>query len=158
MAREADVAYFGRLFRIEHGFHRAALGEDPVWVFQANDFMELHQVNVIGLETLQRFVDLLCRRGFCAAVNLGHQEYFVAVTACQRLTHPHFADAVVVIPAVIHEGDAMIDGAADELNGFLLLKRRLTDVICDRNSSFALAILLKSGGIRPNQGRKGDFR
>src|SRR5664280_2274180 len=63
------------------------------------------------------------------AVNLGHQEYFVAVTACQRLTHPHFADAVVVIPAVIHEGDAMIDGAADELNGFLLLKRRLTDMI-----------------------------
>src|ERR1035437_1096687 len=52
VAGEADVAYFARLFRIEHGFHGTALGEDPVGVFQANDFVELHQINVIGLEAL----------------------------------------------------------------------------------------------------------
>jgi hypothetical protein len=38
----------------------------------------------------------------CRAVELGHQKYFLPVSIAQRDT-----------PAVVHEGDAAIDGAAN---------------------------------------------
>ncbi len=53
-----------------------------------------------------------------SAVDLGHQEYLLAVAVAQRLAHAHFAVAAVVVPAVVHEVDAIVHGRADDLDAF----------------------------------------
>src|SRR6266576_1511680 len=75
--------------------------------------MELHQINVIRLQPLQGFVDLTGGGIIGAAVNLGHEEDFLPVAISQSLSHADFASAAIIIPAVVHEGDPTVDGAAD---------------------------------------------
>ena len=48
---EADVADLSRLFGVEKGLHRAVGRKDAVGIFEANDFVMLHQVDVIDAET-----------------------------------------------------------------------------------------------------------
>ena len=90
--------------------------------------MKLHQVDVVGLEPPQRFVDLTRRGGLGPAVDLGHEEDLVPVPVFERLAHADFADPVVVVPTVVQEGDSMVDGSADQLSGLLLLERWNADV------------------------------
>jgi hypothetical protein len=82
-----------------------------VGIFQPNVLVILNQIDVIRLETLQRFVNLPRRRVFRPAVEFGHQKYLLPVTIAQRRTHPLLALTEIIIPAVIHEVDAAIDGA-----------------------------------------------
>ena len=62
------------------------------------------------------------------AVDLGHQEDLLPVTVLKRFAHSRFAHAFVVVPAVIHEGDAAIDSLADEANRILLSEPGLPDM------------------------------
>jgi hypothetical protein len=164
VSSEADVAHLARFFGFEHGFHGAALGEDAVRVFEADDLVELHHINVIGLQALQRLVNLLRCGLLGAAVDFGHEKNLVAVAALERLPHADFADAVVIVPAVVHEGDAAVDGLADELDGIVLGDGGFADVIAAEadggdalagaaqraiNHAFCLRCL-----VRPRQGRK----
>ncbi len=103
MACKADIPHLACLLRLHHGFHAAALGEDAVRIFQTNHLVELHQVHMVGLEPLQRFVDLPRRLVLGAPVDLGHQEDLVAIPARKRLAHAHFADSAVIVPAIVHE-------------------------------------------------------
>src|SRR5437016_3861995 len=119
--REPDVADLTGLLGLEHGLLRAALSEDPVWVLQADDLMVLHQIHVIGLQSLERFVDLLGSSLFRAAIDLGHEENFFPVPVAQRLAHADLASSVMVIPGVVHKSDAMIDRAPDDTNALLLV-------------------------------------
>ena len=64
-------------------------------------------------------VDLPFRFPAGSAVDLGHEEDLVAVAVAQRLPHADLAVAVVIIPAVVHEGDAVIDGGANDLDRFV---------------------------------------
>ena len=59
VAGEADVAHLAGLLGLDHRLHGAALGEDAVRILEADDLVELQQVDVVGLEPPQRFVDLL---------------------------------------------------------------------------------------------------
>ena len=54
--------------------------------------------------------------GFGAAIHFGHEEDFLAVAVAESLSHADLADAVVVVPAVVHEGDAGVDALTDELD------------------------------------------
>ena len=128
VAGEADETDLARLLCFQHGFHGAAFGENAVGVFQTDHFVELHQVDVIGLETLERLVDLAGGFRFGAAVDFGHEEDFVAITVGEGLAHADFTDAAVIVPAVVHEGDAAVDGLADELDGFIFAEAGLADV------------------------------
>ena len=118
---ETDVSDLTGLLRLQHGCHRAVFGEDAIRVFHSNDLMMLHQVDAVRLQALQAFVNLFGRELLRAPVNLRHQEHLVAVTIAQRFAHPDFAPAVVIIPAVVHEADAAIDGAADDADAFPLV-------------------------------------
>ena len=72
---------------------------------------------------LQALIDLRGGGRARAAVDLGHQERALAVAVAQRAAHPDLAGAVVVVPAVVHEGDAVIDrGADDARRGRLVAK------------------------------------
>ena len=55
---------------------------------------------------------------FGAAIDFGHEEDFVAIAVAERLAHADLAVAVVIVPAVVHEGDAAIDGGADDADAF----------------------------------------
>ena len=79
--------------------------------------MKLPEVDPIGLETSEAVfeVGLGIFRG--PAADLGHQEDLIApAVGREGLPHARFGLAVVVIPAVVHEGDSFIDGALDELD------------------------------------------
>ena len=83
--------------------------------------MDLHQIDHVGAEVAQALIDL-GRGGLArAAVDLGHQEGALAVAVAQRVAHPDVAAAVVVVPAVVHEGHAVIDRGADDADGGLFV-------------------------------------
>ena len=121
MPGEPDVSHLTGALRLQHGCHRAVFGEDAIRVFHPNDLMMLHQVDAVRLQALQAFVNLFGCELLRAPVNLRHQEHLVAVTIAQRFAHPDFAAAVVIIPAVVHEVDAAIDGAANDADAFPLV-------------------------------------
>ena len=117
VAGKADVAELAGLAGFEGGFEGSAYGEDAVGVFEADDLVELDEVDHVGLEAAERLLELLGVLGFGAAVELGHLEDLGAVAVAEGLAHADLGDAVVVVPAVVHEGDAAVDGGADELDG-----------------------------------------
>ncbi len=81
-------------------------------------FVKLHQVDVIGLQPLQRLVEL-ATVGALLAVDLGHQENLLAVAVPQSLPHPDFALAVVVVPAVVQKLMPVSIGGANDPDALL---------------------------------------
>src|SRR5579859_957341 len=78
--------------------------------------MKLHQVDAIGLQSLQGFVNLPCGGLLGATVYLGHEENLLTVTVAQSLSHSDFAGAPIIVPAVVHEREPTVDGTADDRN------------------------------------------
>ena len=121
VAGEADEADLARLLRRQHGLHGAALGEDAVGVFQADDLVELHEVDDVGLQPLEATRRSARRPTPCVRPSILVIRKTFAVAVAQRLAHADLALAVVVVPAVVQEGDAAIDGGADEPDALLLV-------------------------------------
>jgi hypothetical protein len=72
VAREADVADFAGLACVGERFQSATGRKETIGIFHADDFVELEQVEVAGLQALEGFVKLLggCLLG--AAVHFRH--------------------------------------------------------------------------------------
>jgi hypothetical protein len=121
VAGEADEAHLARFLGRQDRLQRPARGEDPVGVLQPDDLVELQQVDHVGLQPPEGLVELLGGGLPGPAVDLGHQEDLLAVAVAQGLAHADFAAAVVIVPAVVHEGDAGVDGGADDLDAVLLV-------------------------------------
>ena len=121
MSGETDVADFAFLFGFENRLHPALGGEDEFGIVVANHFVELQQIDGVGLQAAQRLVDLAGGAFAGAGVELGHQESFLAVSVAQGLAHADFAGAVVVVPAVVEEVDAFVERGANDANAFLLV-------------------------------------
>jgi hypothetical protein len=111
---KTKVTQLSCLLRFDEGFHCSAIGENAVWVFESDDLVHLHQVDVIRLQPQEAFINLSSRGLFGAAINLGHEEGLLTVAVAQSLAHADFAGAVVIVPAVVHEGDPAVDGAAND--------------------------------------------
>ncbi len=79
----------------------------------ADDLVMLHEIDAVGLEASKRLIQLSRRLDFRPSVDLCHQEDVLPVAIAQRIAHPYFARAVVVIPAVVEEVDAAIDRVAN---------------------------------------------
>src|ERR1022692_1300604 len=125
---EADVSNFPRLFRIHQGFQRPAGSEEAVGIFHPDVLVKLNQVDVIRLQSPQRFIDLPGRGVLRPAIEFSHQEHFLSVPVTERKPHAPLAFPIVVIPAVVHEGDAAVDRTADDANPFVRVLRA-TDVM-----------------------------
>src|SRR5262245_8098039 len=139
VAREADEPDLSGLPRLEHRFLCTPGGEDTVRVLEPNDLVMLHQVDVIGLQPAQRLVDL-SRCGLPrAAIDLRHQEDLRAVAVAQRLAHAQLAAPVVVVPAVVHEGDAAIDRVPDDADSLDLVGRAADMVTAEADERHLLA-------------------
>ena len=116
---KADVADFSSLSCGDSGFESAARGKDAVGIFHPDDLVKLDEVDSIGLEAAKRFFELLVICLFRSAIHFGHEKNLVSVAIAERLPHADFADAAVIVPAVIHEGDAAVDGLTNEVNAFV---------------------------------------
>ena len=129
VAREADVAQLAGLLGLDERFHGAALSEDAVRVVVAEDLVMLDEVDVVGAHPLERRVDLLGGLFLGAPVHLGHEEHLVAIASLlERHPHPELAAALVVVPAIVHEGDAAIDGLVNQPHGVLVGQHPFADM------------------------------
>jgi hypothetical protein len=69
VAGEANEADLASLLRFKHRLERAAFAENALVVSRANDLVELHQIDMIGLQAFERFVDLTSSTRFeCASI------------------------------------------------------------------------------------------
>src|SRR5205807_450738 len=80
VAGEADVAHLARLLRRVQRLDHAALGEVALRIVPVDALVHLPQVEAVGLQALQRLVELLHRHVLAAAVraDLCHEEDLVA--------------------------------------------------------------------------------
>src|SRR5882762_11936866 len=101
VAREADEADFARFLRSQDGLHPSAFGKNAIRIGVANDFVELEQIDPVGLKAAQRLVDLTGSRSFGAPVNLGHQKRPLAIPVAQRVAHADFTLAALLAPPAL---------------------------------------------------------
>src|SRR5712672_3194165 len=121
VAGEANMSEFACLPRLDQRGVGAVLVENAVRVVIPDNLMVLDQVNAVGLQAAEGFLELLGGRLPAAPVDLGHQENFIAVTFAQRLSQPDFTQPLVIVPGVVHEGDSAVNGAANNAQAQLFI-------------------------------------
>jgi len=137
---EADVAQLARCARLDQRGVRAFAIEHAVRIFEADHLVVLDQIDAVGLQAVERLVQLPRRLLLRAAVDLGHQEHLVAIPVGERLAHADLARAVVVVPGVVHERDAAIDRVTNDAKAERLVDGRYSEVPAsetDRGDPFA---------------------
>ena len=80
----------------------------------------LHEIDAVRLQPLERLVELTRCFRVRPAVNLRHQKDLLPVAIPERFSHAGLARAIVVVPAVVHEGDAPVDGRSNDPEAELL--------------------------------------
>ena len=117
VAGEADEPDLAVALRAIERLDHAAAREVTIGVVVVGALVHLPQVKVVGLETLERFVELSHRHPGVAAMraDFRHQEHALAA-AGDRAPHPDFALVLVVLPRVVEEGDPGVDRGVHEPN------------------------------------------
>src|SRR5579884_2061100 len=76
--------------------------------------MNLQPVILHCLHPTEGLINLPCSRFSVATVNLGHEEHPLSIPIPQRLAHAEFARAAIIVPAVVHEIDPIVNRGADD--------------------------------------------
>jgi hypothetical protein len=118
MPRKADKPDFPGLLRGHHGLKGTIPREETIWIFHADVFVALDQVDMIGLEPPQGFIDLLRRCFPGAAIEFCHEKHLLAVSVAKSYAHAPLALAFVVVPAIVHECYSAVDRGSDDPNAF----------------------------------------
>src|SRR5580704_8173421 len=126
---KTDVADFPCFSGLQHRFLSSAFAKDAVGVLGTNHFVMLEEINVVGLQSLQRIVQLTCRFFFGPTIDFCHQKDFLTVDLPKSLTHPNFALAVVVVPAIVQKGDSAINRTADDFDAVRFGQLRFADMV-----------------------------
>jgi hypothetical protein len=126
----------GGVERLDHtAFHVAALG-----IVVVRDLVHLPEIEMVRLQPAKRVVELAHRDVCTPAVraHFGHEENLIA-PAGERLAHTLFALSVVVLPRVVHERDARVDGGVNQAGAFALRpdESEMPSPQSDRRDSFA---------------------
>src|SRR5688572_21974295 len=82
----------------------------------------LHEVDAVGCQAPKGLAELSRRLGLGSTIDLGHQKDSVPVPIAKRFAHARFTRALVVVPAVIQEIDAAVDGSANDADARLLIE------------------------------------
>lgn len=121
VAGEADEADLALLFGFDGGLE-AAFFDDVFGVVVVVALVKLPEVDHIGAEAPQAVFEVLHGAGVISIANLGHEEGFLTVAIHgEGLAHYFFSTAVVVVPGIVHEGDAVVDGGMNEMEGVLFI-------------------------------------
>jgi hypothetical protein len=90
--------------------------------------VELDQINLVDLQTLQRFVELHRRGPRILAVELGHRKTFWRYPSRSALPMRISLSPPAVVPRIFHEVDSVIYRGADDPLAFLLGDARRADM------------------------------
>src|ERR1041385_4234724 len=82
---------------------------------------------MVGAKSLEALINLRSGGAFGLAVNLGHEENLLPVTILEGFAHPFLAASAIVVPTVVHEGQATVHGRSND-PATLLLAGNLADV------------------------------
>jgi hypothetical protein len=85
------------------------------------DLVVLHEIDAIGPQPVERLIELPRRFRIRSPVDLRHQKNPLPVAIAERVSHAGLARAVVVVPAVVQEVDAAIDGRSNDPEAELLI-------------------------------------
>ena len=118
VAGDAEMPHHLLLLHLEQRFHGAALGEDLVDIVLRADVVQLPEVDVIGLEQLERLLDHAHGAVARALLGLGGEEGLVAALG-------HDLADVLLAPALraavdgrrVDVVDAQVEGALDDGHG-----------------------------------------
>src|ERR1700737_2165758 len=114
---ESDEPDLARLLSIDERAVGDLLVENAMRIFIAEDLVMLDEIDPVGLQSAQRLVQLPRRRFPRPAVDLCHDERLLPVAVTESSPHPPLAGTQVIVPAVIEEIDASIDGGPHDSNG-----------------------------------------
>ncbi len=148
VAGESDEAHLPLLLRLRQRFDRAVRSEVQIRIVVVDHFVDLPQVEVIGLQPAQRVVQLLERDLFAAAVraDFRHHERAIALSA-QRASQALLAHPVVVLPRVVEEVDPVVERFRNDAPGLRLVhhvaERRAADA--DRRDRSTLELSMRDG-------------
>src|SRR6516165_1381074 len=137
VSRESNEANLASFLRSKNSLESPTRGEDLIWIGIANHLVELQQVNVVSPKAPERFLELAGGAGLCASIDFRHQEGFFTITILEGFPHTNFALSAVVVPAVVQEVDAFIEGLSNNceaLAGIGLLTEVITTDTNHRNA------------------------
>ncbi len=104
VAGESDEADFALLLGGEQGFGSAVRSEDQVGIVFVDHFVNLPEIEMIGLQAAKRFFQHAHGDFLIASVgaDLGHHESLIPLSF-QRFAEALFAEAVVIFPGVVEK-------------------------------------------------------
>src|ERR1700722_12048103 len=122
MARESDEANLAVFLGLNQRLRRAVRANKQIGIVFEGDAVDLPQIQMIGLESAQRFFEHPHRQRLIAPVraNLRHQENLVALSFEAR-AHPDFAFPAMIFPAIVEEIDPAVDRLRNQADGRLLV-------------------------------------
>lgn len=118
VAGEADVADFALFFGLDEGFEGAIGAEDLIGFIVAGDLVDLPEVDVVGAEAFELFLESGHGFGFGVFLEFGHQDDLLSFGAGEGFPENAIAFAFVVEVGRIEEGDAEVAGAGDDAETF----------------------------------------
>ncbi len=84
----------------------------------------LPQVDPVGSEAAKAVVQALHRARVIALAVLGHEEHLLAASAGERAPHDLLRAAVVIVPAVVEEGEPLVDGGVHDADRLVRILQR----------------------------------
>src|ERR1700730_2309400 len=132
MPRESNKAHLPLFLSGQQRLGCSIRSKDQVRVVVIHNFMDLPQVQMIGLQAPQRLFQLIHGDVFTASVraHLRHHKRLVAFTF-QCHSQAFFAHAVMVFPAVIEKIDPRIQRSRNQLRRFLVFFDRSKVITAD---------------------------
>src|ERR1700676_2669282 len=119
--READVPELACIAPVDERPIGAFVVEDSMRIVIPQDLVMLHEIDAIGLEAFERYLELPHRFCVRSPVDLRHQKDLLPVAIPEGLPHAGLARAVVIVPAVVQEVDATVDGRSNDPDAELLV-------------------------------------
>src|ERR1700721_2843803 len=118
MSSESEKPYFALPPGFEQSFRRAIGSKDQVRIVFVDHLVYLPHIEMIGLQTSQRFFKLAHGDILVASMrtHLGHHDGAVPL-ALERATQPFLAQTLMIFPRVVEEVHAGIQSFIDNLGG-----------------------------------------
>ena len=107
-------------FALENCFHRPAGTQRLLHIGRPHQVVQLVQIKVIGLEQLQRLLQLLSRAALSRRLVLQARKYLLAVQALEAHAHFGFALALAVGGRHIEVVEPAVEGVVDRRGALLL--------------------------------------
>src|SRR5262249_39546595 len=110
-------------------------------------------------EAAQAVLDVLAGGPGIAATVLGHQEALLALAVLgQGLAHDLLTAAVVIVPGIVEEGQALLEGAVHDVDRFVLVLGRADVPAAQADDRYPDAGLAERPRRQARRRRLVDFR